>query len=394
MKHIVNISILTILLAAWAFGGQTITEWGYKLNSLTEIPILGYLFWTILGLSILFLLLCLLQLIGDILSGKRLINVLIIAVFLLLIYFSADIIHKGKTLNELTPYPLLGWLFWGLIVFFIYRQVLCPIVCFAQLRNLGEQNLQTRAELALKSLKRDKNSSLYTNISNAKQLHKTEELRTHLQTYDKLLEQKANDIILNYSKISGVAAIVSRNKWIDSAALIYLQCRMIVELAKLYGGKPTPVFNLLTLLWVLSSSCVYIIMQSLIVENADALAQELTDTVSEYLTGDLDSQAKAATGAFNALPFLKVVSSVSSVIIGPVLEASAAGANTYITGKMYIWKLKSEDISLKKYLNERNRARMITCGYLMKAAPGVTQFKDAITHGIKKLVKEDKEETA
>lgn len=41
----------------------------------------------------------------------------------LLVYLGADVIDKGNALNELTHYPILGYVFWGLVAVFLYWQV-------------------------------------------------------------------------------------------------------------------------------------------------------------------------------------------------------------------------------------------------------------------------------
>lgn len=418
MKGIIEITLMLILGAYWAYRGQDIETFGNWLNGLTSVPVCGYVFWGLLILTALYLCLSFFGMLYEAVSGKKLVNVFVVAVFILLIYFASDIIAKGQTLNELTPYPILGWAFWALIAFFIYWQVLYPLVVFASLKRFHEQSIYDRAAIALKVLKKDISAKqnvkekeadenenfsqpkedvqdLYHKILNSSQIHEEEKLRTYLERYDKIIDKKADAIIHNYSKITGVAVVVSSNKWIDSAALLYMQSRMIVELSQLYGGKPSLLFNFLCSAWMLLSTGVYLILHSLLVENAEAVASELAEELAENFVEDLDVQVDALKGAFSSTPFIGTVASVTSVILGPVLQASMACTNVYMSGKMFLWKIKgnSKACSYKSYLATRRKVRLQMAKNLMNAAPGVSSFRKAIKNGVKTILKEDEEET-
>lgn len=419
MKRIIEITLMIILGAYWAYRGQDIETFGNWLNGICSVPVFGYVFWGLLILTALYLCLSFFWMLYKVASGQTLVNVFIIAAFILLIYFASDIIEKGNTLNKLTPYPILGWAFWALIVFFIYWQVLYPLVVFASLKRFHEQSIYDRAAIALEVLKinkrekknvkkketneienlsqqkkeREEEESLYVAILNSSQRMEEEKLRENLDKYNEIINKKAESIILNYSKITGIAAVVSRNKWIDSVALLYMQSRMIVELSKLYGGKPLPLFNFLCSAWILLSTGVYLILHGLLVENAEAVASNLAEVFAENLEEDLDVQADALKGSFSSTPFIGTVASVTSVILGPVLQASLACTNVYMTGKLFLWKIQgdSKACSYKSYLATRRKARLRMAKDLMKSAPSVSVFKKAISNGVKTMLKEDKE---
>ncbi len=147
---------MIILGAYWAYRGQDIETFGNWLNGICSVPVFGYVFWGLLILTALYLCLSFFWMLYKVASGQTLVNVFIIAAFILLIYFASDIIEKGNTLNKLTPYPILGWAFWALIVFFIYWQVLYPLVVFASLKRSHEQSIYDRAAIALEVLKINK----------------------------------------------------------------------------------------------------------------------------------------------------------------------------------------------------------------------------------------------
>lgn len=401
MKNIVKVSLLIALLTGWAFYGQRIEDWGYKLNALTEYPVWGYFFWaTLIALGFYLAIACLYML-HDAISGKKGINVFVIAVFLLLAYFATDIIAKGNTLNSLTPKPLLGYIFWGAILVFVYWQVFWPIISFSQLKHVHKLSPKARAKWALRQMKTDGQNNddapeheLYINLSNAEQNNDDDALHKYLAIYDNKQSKKANTIILNYSKLAAITVVVSRNKWWDSAAIIFMQMRMLVELAKLYGGKPSPLFNMLILGWIISSTFINMIVNTCIEENAEEISKKLAETVAENLTEDLDVQFKAVSGSIDAIPFIKMVSTVSSVLLGAVLEASLAGANVYISGKFFLWKLKGDikKMELRPYLTEKRQGRLIIAKSLLTdCAPQLKQLKESIKKGIKKIAKDDEE---
>lgn len=396
MKLIIHITLLTILAAGWAFRGNYIADWGYWLNSLTAFPFLGYAFWGILSVAALYLGLYVLHVICNSIRNNNFSNALIFAVFLLLVYFGTDIIEKGHTLNELTPYPLLGWMFWGVLIVFVYWQVLYPIVCFAKLTRLSKQNIYDQAKIALKKLDSTENDDLYSNMLNAMQLQEEDTLKLYLSQYHEKLNQKAEKTIFGYSKVASIAAIVGRSKWVDGIALLYLQLRMVIELAKQYGGKPSPVFCLLCLGWVLTSSFVYLIIQSLIVDNAEGIAEEVVTCLSENFMEDLDMQFNALKDGLSTVPFVNFLSSVTAVLLGPVLEASLAGTNVYLTGKLFLWKLNGEtkELTFRKILQERRKGRLKIVKSLLTTLPKKSDFKQAINSGVKTFCKKEEIEEA
>ena len=55
MKGIIEITLMLILGAYWAYRGQDIETFGNWLNGLTPVPVCGYVFWGLLILTALYL---------------------------------------------------------------------------------------------------------------------------------------------------------------------------------------------------------------------------------------------------------------------------------------------------------------------------------------------------
>ncbi len=69
-------------------------------------------------------------------------------ILILLAYFSSDIIAKGHTLNELTPYPCLGYAMWAGILLVVWWLFLMPIWQFCKMLRPAKTDLKNRAKYA------------------------------------------------------------------------------------------------------------------------------------------------------------------------------------------------------------------------------------------------------
>ncbi len=361
MKTFLKALILIVLLIVLTVIGPHVTTLGEWLNQCWPTGGGVYALWAVLCLPLLWLAIpLLLSLARALMGGTRagIGNMLIWGGIALLIYLGSDLIDKGMALNELTPYPVLGYMFWGLIAFFVYWQVVAPILNFCRLTTLVSTDLRDRARAAMRCIhewrtqarreQRDdarRYDSLYDSLHNACSSRDSAALQQLLADYAEqpdLLPRRSRELIFTYCQISALTVVVSRNKWLDGVALLLLQLRMIVTLARLHGGKPSPVFNALCFGSVVLNSFVYVIINSLIYENGTLIAAELVEDFAELLIDDPDVQYKAGNAAARNVPLLGMVAGIADAVAKPTLEAALAASNVFVVGHLFLRRLEGD----------------------------------------------------
>ena len=155
--------------------------------------------------------------------------------------------------------------------------------------------------------------------------------------------------------------MVSRNKWLDGAALLFLQLRLLIALAQLHGGKPSPVFNALCFGAVIANSFVYVVINGLLYGNGGLMVTELVDDIADLLVDDPEVQYKAGNSAANILPVVgKAFSGIVDVLARPTLEAALAASNVYVCGHLFLRRLQGESRmpGFKEVVAMRRKGRM------------------------------------
>ncbi len=380
MKIIAKALVLIVLLLLLACCGQYVAAAGEWLNACCGAAWPAMALWGVIALLCLWCLLPLLLSLCKLLFGGNRAGIgqlLIWGGIVLLVYLGADVIDKGNALNELTPYPILGYVFWGLIAVFLYWQVVAPIVSFCRLTTLVSGDPISRARAALRNI-RDwrqdarrechedyrRYDSLYDSLHNACSSRDSAALQKLLLDYAEqadLLPKRCRDLILNYCQIAALTVVVSRNKWLDGAALLFLQLRLLIALAQLHGGKPSPVFNALCFGAVIANSFVYVVINGLLYGNGGLMVTELVDDIADLLVDDPEVQYKAGNSAANILPVVgKAFSSVVDVLARPTLEAALAASNVYVCGHLFLRRLQGESrmLGFKEVVAMRRKGRM------------------------------------
>ena len=369
-----------MLLIVLTVIGPHVTTLGEWLNQCWPTGGGVYALWAVLCLPLLWLAIPLLLSLGRALMGGTragIGNMLIWGGIALLIYLGSDLIDKGMALNELTPYPVLGYMFWGLIAFFVYWQVVAPILNFCRLTTLVSTDLRDRARAAMRCIhewrtqarreQRDdarRYDSLYDSLHNACSSRDSAALQQLLADYAEqpdLLPRRSRELIFTYCQISALTVVVSRNKWLDGAALLFLQLRLLVALAQLHGGKPSPVFNALCFCAVITNSFVYVGINGLLYGNGGLMVTELVDDIADLLVDDPEVQYKAGNSAANILPVVgKAFSGVVDVLARPTLEAALAASNVYVCGHLFLRRLQGESrmLGFKEVVAMRRKGRM------------------------------------
>lgn len=380
MNIIIRILVLLVLLLLWACCGSYLFEGAQWLNSCVGAEWPGYVLSAGLAVLCLWLLGPLPVSLGRAVFSRtplRLRYMLVWGGILLLLYLGADVVDKGIALNALTSYPLLGYLFWGIIACFLYWQVVAPVISFCRLTPMHTADAGQRAALAMRYLRRwqaearaagradyDKFDALYASLHNARSAGDEALLEKSLANYaeqEELLPKRSRELIRNYCQIAALAVVVSRNKWLDGAALLFLQLRLVVALAQLHGGKPSPVFNALCFCAVVANSFVYVIINGLLYGNGGMMVTELVDDIAELLVDDPEVQYKAGNTATTILPFVgKAFAGVVDVLAKPALEAALAASNVYVCGHLFLRRLQGDTraLNFKDVIAMRRKGRV------------------------------------
>lgn len=380
MKIIARVIVLIAMLLLLACCGSYIAAAGDWLNGCCGAAWPAMALWGAVALLFLWCVLPLLLSLCKLLFGGKRAGMghwLIWGGIVLLIYLGSDLIDKGNALNELTPYPVLGYVFWGLIAIFLYWQVVGPIVSFCRLTTIVSAEPRSRARAAMRNIRdwrqdarRERKEdyrrydALYDSLHNACSSREAAAMQRLLAEYAEqpdLLPARCRKLIINYCQISALTVVVSRNKWLDGAALLFLQLRLLVALAQLHGGKPSPVFNALCFGAVIANSFVYVVINGLLYGNGGLMVTELVDDIADLLVDDPEVQYKAGNSAANILPVVgKAFSGVVDVLARPTLEAALAASNVYVCGHLFLRRLQGESRmpGFKEVVAMRRKGRM------------------------------------
>ena len=225
---------------------------------------------------------------------------ILVALIFVITYFGADIIEKGVTLNELTPwgkYLGIGDILWGIILWAIWILLIKPIIDFYMLMK-GTNTFKSRVKAVIqdskrypvKSPQRQIGYDLETYYSTGK-VSKQQEL---LEQYEAMssLPAEAQKIVDSYSNRAALAVLISRSPALDGLILLGVQVRMIAQLAKLYGYTPSPIFIMLCSVWVFVSSTLQAIF-------GDDIADAGADLIMDMGIGVLGDAAATFVARFS-----------------------------------------------------------------------------------------------
>lgn len=278
---------------------------------------------------------------------------------ILLAYFASDIIEKGITLNSLTPWPIVGTLLWCTIIAFLWFWLIQPIIQFTLLKRYHATSLQKRRKIALRHLKarinaESDNQSLREFYNDLKQTCSLEEkLKEFTEKHDKRREI-GDKIIMQHCQAAAVAVVFNRNNLLDGLIMLTIQVRLVVRLAVEYGYKPSPVFNTLCILWVLSNS----LLSGLFTQNtSEAFANAVSDLITDP-TEIEESLLKKITGGATAI----------------ITEAALSGTAVYVTGNIFQQLLLKEgsptgNSRLQEILRFRKEGRKAISKLFLTATP-------------------------
>ncbi len=280
---------------------------------------------------------------------------------LVLAYYGGDIIRKGEALNGMTSYPIWGYVLWAVVFIALWVLVLGPVIHFCNLRYVGEESLRrqvARARAALSAYRREPEESELRQIAEEFEAaprdfttiegkHGWQEL---LARFREAVHGRAHDTIIGYCKAAGVGMVFGFNGLLDGLVLLAIQVRLVLELARVYGYKPTSFFTGCFFGWIAVNSLVV------------ALTSGAVDGLSASL---VSSMLGAADGAD-----MGSVRSGLEMVIAVLMQALIAGVLTFITGRVFLWRLEHEgrEVALKTLLKLRMEGRREYAAKLLGAS--------------------------
>ena len=136
-----------------------------------------------------------------------------------------------------------------------------------------------------------------------------------------------------------MCVVFSRNSFLDGLLILFAQMKMTVELSKLYGYKPSPLFNSLCFGWIATNS----IMTGLFAQaGSEVVGEVIVDSLSN---GDIveGSLTKAIGSKMSSLFF----------------EGLTSATTVYVTGHVVLMKLQGvADINIKTLFHLRKQGRL------------------------------------
>jgi len=314
---------------------------------------------------------------------KRFFGILSWLTLALLMYGAADVVGKAQSLNRLTPVPVLGYVLVCLVAVLVWWLLVKPVFDFWRLSTKSQRSLPEQARSLIRRFRR----RLKKSHVDGKELA-AEELSAYARL-DEIVSRKrwdlveaqikacvpydgvhaeARAIILSYSRAAALAVAFSRNSILDGLCMIVVQMELVVALARLYGYRPSPVFNLCCFCWIAANSFVTTLLNSTIATVAESAGNIVGDAVKEAVdatTPDAfgDALGELAIGSADEgflLGAEVVGQKIASFTVDLLLEAIMSGATVYVTGRIFASKLEGEWVkpTLRSYVKLRCEGRV------------------------------------
>ncbi len=280
---------------------------------------------------------------------------------LVLACYGVDLVEAGKELNSLTDYPVWGYVLWGFILVVLWVLVIGPVIHFTNLRYVGEESLRRqvlRATDALSSYRHEPEESELRQLSEEftaaprdfttlEGKHGWQEL---LARFREAVHGRAHDTIIGYCKAAGVGMVFAFNGLLEGLVLLAIQMRLVLELARVYGYKPTSFFNGCFMGWIAANSLVVALTNGLVNGLSTSLVLSMLGGTEEAGLGSVQTGLQW--------------------VIAVLIQALIAGMLTYITGRVFLWRLEHEgrEVALKTLLRLREESRREYAAKLLGAS--------------------------
>lgn len=275
-----------------------------------------------------------------------------------LLYFAADLVAKGQALNQLTPIPIFGYALWALVIVLIWWLLVKPIIDFISLSRRSKTSSRDRAKTLYRRLRsrieRNKDDPNILPKEGWDAYARLEEAirRKQWGTIDQFVEQclayddvrtEGQSTVLSYSRAGALAVAFSRSPLIDGICMLVIQMRLVVALARLYGYRPSLVFNTCCFIWIAANSAVSTMLSRFSASVADSAFTYSGNGDSDNGFGE--ALGEVAVGGVDdgfLLGAEAVGQRIASFTVSVLLEAVLAGSAVYVTGRIFSAKLNGE----------------------------------------------------
>lgn len=238
------------------------------------------------------------------------------------LYFLSGVIDAGKELNSIPWLGWCFWGLLALVVIYFLLVPLCEFFYLpswhdpAEMDDLSEKNrfLKRYAKHLIKRFPENnvpdeiKDGIEQLRIQLGYQNPDMDKIENAISEIRKILaDTVARKIIRSYMKQAALIVVVSPKGWLDSVALLLLQIKLIKELSSNLGYRPSGTFLFCCCTWCLSNSLIASLFdETNLGENVAGLLGELTGEKIfssipgiDWLTSNLMQLIYAATAVFS-----------------------------------------------------------------------------------------------
>lgn len=293
--------------------------------------------------------------------------------FVLICYFTAEFIIRGEALNRIS-FGTAGWFFWGGVAFLVFRIFILPVIQFASFPAWHDPNefedpekqhryLRKYTNFLFSQFGKNPNPAIAESMEKLKIADRDsyrdplkfrdEAIPIIIQIHRDIEEKVCGRIIRDYMRRTALIVMISQRGLFDSAAMLIMQFRLIIELSKAFGQRPTWISISSCMLWVIVNSFFFALF-----DGTDFI-DEATREMLPVLIGE-----NTAKG----IPFF-------SKVLNIAMQGITSMAIIYATGKTVQMHL----LGRKNKLSGKERIKYRLDGY-KEAFSIQKQIKDRIIH--------------
>ena len=283
----------------------------------------------------------------------------------LFLYFFAEIIIRGESLNRISS-GIVGWLFWIGIGGLVFWGLILPVIQFAsfpvwrdpsEIENITQRirYLRRYSDFLLSNFGRNPDPAiagsmekLKITVRNTKGdpaafLAEAEPLV--VQIHKDVSEKVCGKIIHDYMKKTALIVMLSQRGWFDAAGMLVMQIRLVSDLSKALGQRPTWISLSGCMFWVVANSFFFALF------DGTDFVEEAASEMFPLVLGE---------NVVKGIPFLPKVMDI-------VVQGAASMAVVYATGKI----VQAHLLERKNKLSSKERIKYRIDGY--KEAVGMTK---------------------
>lgn len=248
-------------------------------------------------------------------------------------YIIAEFIIRGEALNKISG-GFAGWLFWGGMAYLLLCFFVLPLLQYISIPvwqdpDTLKDDIHTRnaylkkyAQFLIKKVNTKQDSKLSDQISDLKQkLWKAERdpalyeavCVSVKQVHKYLADETCQQIIHNYMRRTAIIVMISQKGWLDSSAMLIMQVKLIIDLCKALGQRPTWFAISGCIVWVITNSIFFALF-----EETEFFDEAFDHILPENLVNDLSS--KISNTLAQGLSAMAIVYATGKAVQAHLLE--------------------------------------------------------------------------